>query len=334
MQSGITASQDLLNWFNNVVSSPTLRGLIAGIEKEELIPFCTIPLKSPSFLDDLQPLQTHLTSTKAAYILLKTHPEDSNGFAAITYVPNAAPVREKTLFASTRLTLVRELGVERFREQLFVTEKEEVTKEGWERHVAHSELAAPLTVEETDQAGLRDVEARETGGTGSRKGHTKVDALKKEDGLAEGVRELMREGSGGLLVQLKFDLPDETLRLASSTPSVSPSDLASTLSQTDPRLSFYSFPSTSPEPKILYIYTCPTASKVKERMMYSTSKTFTRLIAQESAGVVVAKSIEASDPSDMDIAELEREFGAKASGEEQTTSTSRGFARPKRAGKR
>jgi twinfilin-like protein len=37
-------------------------------------------------------------------------------------VPNAAPVRQKMLFASTRLTLVRELGGEHFPESIFTTE--------------------------------------------------------------------------------------------------------------------------------------------------------------------------------------------------------------------
>lgn len=123
---------------------------------------------------------------------------------AVTYVPNAAPVREKMLFASTRLTLVRELGIERFRETLFATEASELTAEGWAKHEKHTNQEAPLTEEEAGQVGLREAEAQESGGTTFRRGHVseKVDALKKEEGLEETLGELMKDGSAGLLIQL------------------------------------------------------------------------------------------------------------------------------------
>lgn len=123
-----------------------------------------------------------------------------------------------------------------------------------------------------------------------------------------------------------FDLPDETLRVASSTPNVSPAQLASTLHQTDPRLSFYSYPGSTPQ--VVYIYTCPTASKLKERMMYSTSKKFTQMIAEQKAGVVVAKSLEATEFEDLSEEALAKEFGADDKVEKKA------FSRPKRPGRR
>lgn len=235
------------------------------------------------------------------------------------------------LFASTRLTLVRELGIERFRETLFVTEASELTPEGWARHEKHTAQEAPLTEEEAGQAGLREAEAQESGGTMARKGHVgnRADALKKEEGLEAALGELMKEENKGLLIQLKFDLPDETLRLASSSPSISPSALSATLSPTDPRLSFYSYPNTSSsDPQIVYIYTCPTSSKIKDRMMYSTSKRFTANFAEQQAGVVIAKSLEASDADEISEEALAKEFGVEEKGERK------GFARPKRPGRR
>lgn len=108
------------------------------------------------------------------------------------------------LFASTRLTLVRELGIERFRETLFVTEASELTPEGWARHEKHTAQEAPLTEEEAGQAGLREAEAQESGGTMARKGHVgnRADALKKEEGLEAALGELMKEENKGLLIQL------------------------------------------------------------------------------------------------------------------------------------
>lgn len=45
---------------------------------------------------------------------------------ALTYIPSNAGVRAKTLFASTRATLTRELGSEKFITTIFATEEEEV----------------------------------------------------------------------------------------------------------------------------------------------------------------------------------------------------------------
>ena len=106
------------------------------------------------FSSDLSQVSSLLSPTAARYVLLKIAPGESDGFVAVTYVPNGAPVREKMLFASTRLTLVRELGIERFRDTLFATEAAEPTAEGWAKHEKHSTQAAPLTEEEQGQAGL------------------------------------------------------------------------------------------------------------------------------------------------------------------------------------
>lgn len=40
---------------------------------------------------------------------------------AVTYVPDKAPVRQKMLFASTRLTLVRELGMSTYAATSYTT---------------------------------------------------------------------------------------------------------------------------------------------------------------------------------------------------------------------
>lgn len=47
----------------------------------------------------------------------------------MTYIPSNAPVRAKTLFASTRSTLTRELGTEKFASTVFATEEDEILGE-------------------------------------------------------------------------------------------------------------------------------------------------------------------------------------------------------------
>lgn len=126
--------------FNKLVSNDAERALIVGIQDEQLIPLKTIPSSSPDFSADLTKVVGSLSADEAAYIILRRYPDASDGFVAVTYVPDTAKVRQKMLFASTRLTLVRELGTERFRETLFATRKEELTAEGFKAHDQHEKL--------------------------------------------------------------------------------------------------------------------------------------------------------------------------------------------------
>ncbi|QIX01014.1 hypothetical protein AMS68_006531 [Peltaster fructicola] len=326
MQSGITVSQELHSAFNSFVSDSSKRALLASIKNEALVPLTTVPLQS-TFKNDLDALQQHISSTEAAYILLKLDPDASDGYAAVTFVPNAAPVRQKMLFASTRLALVRELGIERFRETLFATETSELTAEGWTKHEAHSKLNAPLTEEEAALGGVKEAEAAESQGTSTRRGHVsqKLD-VKVEEGVVEALKGLDRPGT---LVQLKYQLPDETLRLDSTTSSVSPSALSSKISASEPRYSFYSHASAN-DPHLFFIYTCPASSKVKERMIYSTGKRWTQIVAERDAGLTITKSLEASEPSEI----TEDMLGGETAEEERPQPAQKTFARPKRPGKR
>lgn len=106
------------------------------------------------------------------------------------------------LFASTRLTLVRELGSERFRESLFVTELKELEKEGWQKHDAHGALKAPLTEEEENLKGIKEAEAEARGGTEGRKLDNGGKLLIEMTEEARGALETFKTGNGGNLLQL------------------------------------------------------------------------------------------------------------------------------------
>ena len=143
----------------------------------------------------------HLQEKAALYILLRRYEIASTApFVCITYVPDSAPVRQKMLFASTRLTLVRELGIERFRETIFATTKEELTKEGFERHDRHVKQEAPLTEEEMSLGEVKRKEQEEGGGTGARKSHVSsgVSMPVTEDALLA-LKSLNHEGQENLV---------------------------------------------------------------------------------------------------------------------------------------
>jgi twinfilin len=102
------------------------------------------------------------------------------------------------------------------------------------------------------------------------------------------------------------------LASSSSTPI---SSLSSTISSTEPRYSFYrythTYNGTSSSP-ILFIYTCPSGSKIKERMLYAASSRSAIQVAEAEAGIKVEKKIEASSPDEIDEESIDGDLHPKA----------------------
>jgi twinfilin-like protein len=303
--------------FNDLVSSPgSQRGLIAGIRKEELVPIDSIPSSSGDFFNDLPGLATRLKDNEAAYIILRRYENSADGYVAVTYVPDTANVRQKMLFASTRLTLVRELGTERFRETIFVTTKQELMAAGWQSHDKHTQLKAPLTEEEKTLQQVKDAEAEASMGTSHRASHLSSNSkLTVAEGALKALRELPTADDN--LVQLvfmldyliiivhrltdmqMFDVPTETLELV-GTSSVSTEGLSAALSDSEPRYSFFRLshiPEGQTQSPIIFIYTCPPSSKIKARMLYAASRRGVVDVATKDGGLTVAKQVgECFDP--------------------------------------
>ncbi|KAH0141337.1 hypothetical protein KCU67_g14539, partial [Aureobasidium melanogenum] len=97
MQSGISASKELQDAFNNLVSSSSQRGLLATIKNETLVPLETLQANG-DFRSDLSGLSQYLSKDEARYILLKQDGSAADGYVAVTYVPDTANVRQKMLF--------------------------------------------------------------------------------------------------------------------------------------------------------------------------------------------------------------------------------------------
>jgi twinfilin-like protein len=313
------------------LSNPTKRGLLATIQNEQILPSDPIPSTSSSFSSDLQNLAPFITPNTALYILLR-QADDLNSanksLVAITYVPNAAPVRQKTLFASTRLTLLRELGSEHFAESVFCTEPDELTAAGWEKHLAHTGAGNPLTAEEKSLQDIREAEALESGGT---QGKALVQggrlAVRADTNIAEALQNLADPNNANNLVQLRMDVPTETLQLV-STGSANPSTLSSEIPNTEPRYAFYRH--DDPDSSVVFISTCPSGSKIKERMLYAASRTNVIKLAQTEGGLSVKHRIEATNPDEVTEAVVRAEFEQQADKVEEK----KGFARPKRPGRR
>lgn len=228
------------------------------------------------------------------------------------------------LFASTRLTLVRELGGEHFAESVFCTEGDELTSQGWEKHVKHSESSNPLTAEEQTLQEIKAAEALESRGTqGQSLAQGGKLEIRADGGIAEALQALGKGGDN--LVQLRMDAATETLRLVSST-SATPSMIAESIDTKEPRYVFYRH--DDPEASIVFISTCPSAAKIRERMLYAASRGNVVNLAQNEGGLKVRKRIEATNPDEVSEQVILEEFKADAASE------TKGFAKPKRPGRK
>ncbi|KAL5117608.1 Twinfilin-1 [Pleosporales sp. CAS-2024a] len=328
MQSGISASQELKTALGSLITSTSQRGLLATIQNETIVPGASISSSSSSFLSDLSGLSSHLTPNVALYLLLRRADDltcSDKSLVAITYVPNAAPVRQKMLFASTRLTLVRELGGEHFAESIFTTEPAELTAEGWEKHLAHEAKENPLTSEEQTAKDLRDAEALESRGT---RGQGLVQsgklAMRVDDGVSDALRSLAASGAHNLVL-LRMDAASESLQLVSSSSS-SPAHIAAQLDDKEPRYAFYRHNDNARS--IVFISTCPSATKIRERMLYAASRGNVVNLAQAEGGLKVAKKLEATNPDEVTEKVILEEFKV------EDVEEKKGFAKPKRPGRR
>lgn len=189
------ASQELVSKFNELLRSESHFGLLVTIASEELRPLQLLTPSSPASFDaNLESLlQPHIKPNEALYVILRRY-ESAPALVAVTYVPDTAPVRQKMLFASTRLTLVRELGSEHFRDTFFATTADDLTPAGFQRHDAHTALEAPLTEEERSLGEVRRAEQEAGMGTATRELHLSKNVVKP---VAEDALQALRDLGAG-----------------------------------------------------------------------------------------------------------------------------------------
>ncbi|KAJ5102206.1 hypothetical protein NUU61_004428 [Penicillium alfredii] len=339
MQSGISVSSELHDAFNRFSSDSSAFCLPVTISSESLTPLDSISFSSSSspsdaFFSSLPQLSSTLQPKTPIYLLLRRPTSASSSLVALTYIPSNAPVRSKTLFASTRATLVRELGAEKFASTAFATEEDEVVgQDAWrERDGGVPELMGD---KERELEAVRRAEAEARNGTPSRDigiggtftrglGPGSGSGMKVSMPVDDAAKTALKEIQEGGLVQLTIDIPTETIKLVDSQSGVDAAAVATHISPSSPRYSFYHYPSSD---VVVFVYTCPSGSSIKERMLHASSRR-NAITVGEQEGLKISKKIEASGPDEITGERLHEEVHPP-----QDQGPSRGFARPRRPGR-
>ncbi|KAK9366103.1 hypothetical protein V1509DRAFT_611901 [Lipomyces kononenkoae] len=352
-QSGIKASKALLDAFREFTIDDGARSLLVKIENESLEPGEVIRAES-NYFDDVELLAPHVSDQEPLYILYRTDHTATGttaGLTLISYIPDRAPVRRKMLYASTRNTLVRDLGGDKITASFFATEKDEITREGFEKFAAHNNLSQPLTEEERALRSVREVEAKEgLAGTTTRKSHVSSGLTFPISSDAETALAGMN-GQDYNVIVLVIDVENEKIELAKKAQIEEPTHLQGMISTDQPMYTFFLFNHTFGQVDhesfvmvVVFIYTCPAGSKIKEKMLYASCRAAIVGEAETIAGLKVHKRVGvfffrfSIGMSEMKIeagngSEITRE-SLLADLHPQQQETKRGFSRPKAPGRK
>jgi len=320
----IPVSDQLENKFADARTSGGVRFIQVLIQGEQLIPGISQSL-GDSLENDWKHLESQLQPKKPSYFLVRLDSQNDLGYEwlLVSYVPDGSPVKERMLYASTRDPLRKQLGKSYFRDTMHGSSSSEFTWEGYQEFLKRFMVAAPLTSSEVQIA--NEVHAVVDHGTATQYVHSINFPL---SGAAKNALKEYANGDKNF-VQLTVDGEKETIELG----SVNNSDiqaLAGHLSKTEPRFTLFHYHHVHENESFesdIFIYSCPTASPVKLRMLYSSVKSVVAGAAEE-AGITINRSgrLEINEPEELSVDDINNALHPK---KEVKTS----FAKPMRPGR-
>lgn len=313
-QSGIKASQELLDAFAQAGREGNTRVIRVSIKSESLVPDGASPV-SGDWEADFRLIQEHLEPKKPSYVLYRFDSRSASGgdfeWLFNCYVPDDAHVREKMLYASTRATLIKDLGDYRFKDSVYGSHLSEFTREGYDKHVKHQKSAAPLTEREKEIEQLKKTEHGSDIGTSTRQSHVSGVSFPFQDVATEALKKLSSGEVNTVILHIDMSA-GESVALDAATNYNSTAELNAILPNDFPRYVFYK-PADSVIPesargKPIFLYSCPSQSKVRERMLYSSCRSAVLREAESAFGEAVRYRLELDDPTEFTDEYIQQEI--------------------------
>lgn len=339
--SGIGLSAELTRAFSAAVETKNTRFIKVVIQNESLVSVASIDVVG-SLEKDLALLDSYLSDNDPCYVLTRLD-DPSSEWLLISYVPDGAKVRDKMLYASTRNSLTKSLGSTVFTDSLFATSKADVTPEAYAAHKRHQAAPQPMSTREQEMADIRAAEREAAGNTyeGSRARQNHLGDGKvgyKWSSEAEDAVKRLGHGEGSQVVILQIELLTETLVLHSN-PEAQASTLSSLIPPSEPSFTLFAWSHSYSATKrdIIFIYSCPSASPIKYRMVYSSGalaifREAKALLEATPSFLLAPKKLETSDPSELTEQYLMQELGFNnltADSTHNSATQGSAFARPR-----
>lgn len=317
-QSGISASEELINSFKEFVSKKQSI-LLATIQNEEVI-LSDVIEGSSSLKDDFKQLKSKVNDSDPRYVIIK-HDYNEKLYTFISYVPDYAAVKEKMLYASSKNTLIRQLGSEFFTNILFWNSIDEVEYDNWKHTAVDDVTQNPLSSKEKELQDIKDMEFQTMLNSSSKR--QLVDH--KSDFSFKFNPNTKFTPESNKVYSLNIDIAKEEIFLSNTSRISDPKDLLTTISSESPQFNLVKL-----NDKNFFIYTCPSGSKVKERMIYASNKQ--GVINHFKESFSIDKALEVGDASELELSEFEKT--SENEGHDNSAATKPKFNRPTRPGRR
>lgn len=347
--SGISVTPQLESEFKSYVSPGSSHNVLLASIKDEQIEH----VSSHAF-SQFQDVIGVLSSDSPMYIFYKPTPndgaqevKDKNQGALVSfvmYIPESTTVRNKMLYAASSAQLLRQLGGSNFaKKQLYLDSLSEFNHPSTLKDLllsfetsASKDLAsgksigtgssdAPLTIEEEMLRDVKEKEA-ETAMRGTRAVRSHVPATGSSGStlrFAEGSEPSSSDLKSGDAFSYSFN-DNEELELISRDAASASGTAIPSMHTTRPQFSVFQHSG-----KTVFVYSCPSKSQVKQRMIYAINKQQI-LNLLKSKGVIVDKDLEVTEDGELEL-ELKESIDKK--GAENSTDVKK-FVRPKRPGRR
>ncbi|KAG9280870.1 twinfilin-1a [Astyanax mexicanus] len=324
-QTGIQASREVKDIFASARNGD-FRVLKIVIEDEQLVLGDTRKA-SRGWEEDYNTLVLPLLENDLpCYILYRLDSTNSLGheWVFIAWSPDHSPVRHKMLYAATRATVKKEFGGGLIKDEVFGTVKDDVSLNGYKKHLCSQSAPVPLTAAEEE---LRQIKLSEvkTDISVDTKQQTLQGVAFPLHGDAMEALEKFRDKKFNY-VQLKIDF-DKELIMLSNTDLTEVRDLPKRIPKDAARYHFFLYKHSHEGDQlqsIVFIYSMPGYNcSIKERMLYSSCKSPLIDMVENKLQMEIEKKLEIDNGDDLTADFLYEEVHPKQHAHKQA------FAKPK-----
>lgn len=300
-QTGIQANEGLKEFFAQEVKKSSIRSFKVNIENEELCFGGSREVVGTWDEDYDDSVLSLIEPKEPCYVFFRLDTKNNLGYEwlYITYSPDDSEVRKKMLYAGTRATMRRTFGDGQVKDEVFGVEKDDVTLEGYQRHLLSLDAPPPLTNAEQELVEMNKSDAKTEIHVNTRHTHMTGIHFPLTDEAFDKLEEFQRKEI--IYVQLAIDVDKEIIDVTHAANLEIP-ELSSYVPPDHARYHVILFKHTHEgdymESVVLVysnpMYSCP----VKERMLYSSA--FAPLIEQLKAiEIDVEKRIEITEGSEL-----------------------------------
>lgn len=325
-QTGIKSNERLRNFFAKSKEGNVRMIKVVISDKEELELAAFAEAKSPDWQSEYNEcVLKSCESNQPCYIFFRmdddTNPTTNSSskqshlsWLFIAWSPDFAPIKLKMLYAATKSTLKLEFGgAGQIKDELFGTAKEDVSLEGYRRHVRAQQAPAPLTNREEELEILRQNESQ-TRINVDTKHKTLQGVMFPVEARATEKLDAFQRGQVDYL-QLEIDIKAEQIVLVRSKDQLSVDGLQAEIPRDKGRFHLYRFNHIYSGEKfksVVFVYSMPGfACSVKERMLYSSCKSELMNYLREKARIDIVKQFEVSEAGELTQAYMVEELHPK-----------------------